>query len=240
MTTAQHRSRTALFAAVAALLGAAACTSSVGSAPGAGALSYDGIRSTAEKLRQNRAAQGAQDICPFGLDLGKALTAAGIPGTATPDGGDGRAVDGDIGSGAPPQPWPSIVSHPPELPSVPARPPHASVSCAWQVDGGTRLKAELTATTQPGVVVNLILPSIQRAANAEVDQLQQISTDQPRPGQTKLLPGTGGAALARVALKGEGDLALLLYQDRDSAELDPALTGEPLRKTTEALAAQLR
>ncbi|MFJ6379806.1 hypothetical protein ACIQI7_07340 [Kitasatospora sp. NPDC092039] len=236
MTTVRRRTLTALFASAGVLLGTAACTSSSGSLPGSGTLSYDRVRSTAEQLRQN---QGGQDVCPFGLDLGKALTAAGIPGTATPDTADGRAVDGDTGSGAPPQPWPSGFTHPPEMPSVPARPPHASVSCAWRVDG-TPVRAELVATTQRGVAVNLMLPAIQRAAGAGVDQLQQIATDQPAAGQTELVPGTGGAALARVAIKGDGDLILLVSQDRTGAELDRALAGEPLRRAAEALAGQLR
>ncbi|MBD0670709.1 hypothetical protein BU198_08275 [Streptomyces sp. CBMA156] len=86
-----------------------------------------------------------------------------------------------------------------------------------------------------------MLPGIQRAAGLSVAELQQIATDRPGPGQTKLVPGRSeGAALARIALKGEGDLVLMLYQDGTGTELDRALAGEPLRKATEAPAGRLR
>ncbi|GAB7182006.1 hypothetical protein ATKI12_1837 [Kitasatospora sp. Ki12] len=240
MTAAQRRRPTALFASAAVLLGAAACSSSSGGVPpGPGGLSYDTVRTVAEKLLQDQAAgKGKEAACPFGLDLGKALKAAGIPGTPALDTGDEHAVDGDIGNGESPQPWPSGMSHPPEMPSIPAKPPLADVSCGWRV-GSAKLDLELLATTQRGVAVNLMLPGIQHAARLGASDLQQLAADQPGPGQTKLLAGRGTAALSRITPKGDGDIVLLVSQNYD-AQPDEALTGEPLRKLAESLAGQLR
>ncbi|MFJ7247406.1 hypothetical protein ACIQWA_22575 [Kitasatospora sp. NPDC098652] len=233
LTAARRRKLTAVFAAAGIALGAAACSSSAGGVPGPGALSYGSVRSTAEKLQQDK-----QDTCPFGLDLGKALQAAGIPGTVTPDHEYGHAVQGSVGDGLPPQPWPSGASHPPAMPSIPATPPHADVICAYQV-GTARLDLELFAVPQPDVAVNLLLPGIQRAAGLPVAALQQVATEQPGPGQTRLLGSKGTAALARIAHQGEGDIVLMLSQNPSTGEPDQALTGEPLRKAAAALVDQL-
>ncbi|MFD9686724.1 hypothetical protein ACFWXO_13310 [Kitasatospora sp. NPDC059088] len=234
MTAAHRRKLTAVFAAAGIALGAAACSSSTGGVPGPGALSYGSVRSTAEKLQQDK-----QDTCPFGLDLGKALQAAGIPGTVTPDHEyDGHAVQGSVGDGLPPQPWPSGASHPPTMPSIPATPPNADVSCAYQV-GTARLDLELFAVPQSGVAVNMLLPGIRRAAELSVAELQQVATEQPGPGQTRILGSKGTAALARIAHQGEGDIVLMLSQNPGTGEPDQALTGEPLRKAATALVDQL-
>ncbi|MBD0693484.1 hypothetical protein [Streptomyces sp. CBMA123] len=233
MTAAHRRRLTAVFAAAGITLGAAACSSSAGGVPGPGALSYDTVRSTAEKLQTDK-----QDTCPFDLDLAKALKAAGIPGGITPDHEGGHAVQGSVGDGLPPQPWPSGASHPASMPSVPATPPHADIICAYRA-GTTGLNIELFAVPQPGTAVNMLLPGIQRAAQLSVAGLQQFATEQPGPGQTRLV-GKGTAALARIAPKGEGDIVLMLSQDTGSGEPDRGLTGEPLRKAAENLVGQLR
>ncbi|MEE1788172.1 hypothetical protein PUR71_35530 [Streptomyces sp. SP17BM10] len=234
MTAAQRRTLTAVFASAGILLGTAACSSSPAAVPGPGALSYDTVRSTAQKLHQDR-----QNTCPFGLDLGKALKAAGLPDAVDPDTGNGSAVDGDVGDGLPPQPWPSGASHPPEMPSVPATPPHADITCAYRAGGGS-LEIELMAVPKAGVALNLLLPRVQRQARASVSQLRQLATQQPGPGQTVLAPGSGTAALARPVTRGEGDIVLMLSENSSGDTPDPAFTGEPLRRAAEALAGQLR
>lgn len=235
MTAAQRRTSTAVFASAAILLGTAACSSSPAGLAGPGALSYDTVRSTAQKLHQDR-----QNTCPFGLDLGKALKEAGLPDAVGPDTGKGSAVNGDVGDGVPPQPWPSGATHPPEMPSMPATPPHAGITCAYRA-GGSRLDVELLAVPVNGVAFNLLLPRVQRQARASVSQLQQLAAQQPGPGQTVLAPGEGTAAVARPAVRGEGDLVLMLSSEDSAGDTpDRTYTGEALRKATQALAGQLR
>ncbi|WP_030232974.1 hypothetical protein [Streptomyces sp. NRRL S-350] len=235
MTAAQRRTLTAVLVSAGTLLGAAACSSS-GGLPGSGTLSYDDFRSTARK-----AAAEPTDTCPFGLDLAKALRTAGISADVSPDAKEGHAVDAGAADGDPAKPWPSNASHPPSMPSIPATPPRAFVSCTYRV-GHARMDLELMAVPQAGAAVNLMFPLIQHNARVGIGPIQQFATEQPDAGQAKLVPGgKDSAAVARIAPKGSGDIALLLSQvlDDDAAP-DPALTGEQLRKATEALAAQLR
>ncbi|MGW3038650.1 hypothetical protein ACWC9T_01110 [Kitasatospora sp. NPDC001159] len=89
-----------MFAAAGITLGAAACSTSTGTATSGGALSYDRVRSTALDLFKTKSS-----TCPFGLDLGKALTGAGITGAVAPAVTDGRSVRGNAGNGLPAQPW---------------------------------------------------------------------------------------------------------------------------------------
>ncbi|MFD7906763.1 MULTISPECIES: hypothetical protein [unclassified Kitasatospora] len=234
MTAAQRRTFTAVFASAGVLLGTAACSSSPAGVAGPGALSYDTVRATAQKLHQDR-----QNTCPFGLDLGKALKAAGLPDAVGPDTGNGSAVDGEVGDGRPPQPWPTGATHPPEMPSIPATPPNADITCAYRA-GGSSLAVELFAVPKTGVAVNLLLPRIQSRARASVSQLRQLADHQPGPGQTVLVPGADTAALARLAPKGEGDIVLMLSEDSAGDTPDRTYTGEGLRKAAEALAGQLR
>ncbi|MEU9045104.1 MULTISPECIES: hypothetical protein [unclassified Kitasatospora] len=232
MTAAQRRRLAAVFASAGILLGTAACSSSPGGPPGSGSVSYDGVRSVARQLHQDQ-----QNSCPFGLDLAKALKAAEIPGSVGPDTADGPAADGSVSDGTSPQPWPSGMSHPPSMPSVPAVPPNADVTCGYRV-GETRIGIELLAIPQYGAV-NLLLPRIQVAARIGAAQVRQFATEQPDAGQAKLVPGEGTAAVARIRPRGAGDIALLLSQDVGDGGPDRAFTGEPLRKAAQALADQL-
>ncbi|MER7756451.1 hypothetical protein [Kitasatospora sp. NPDC097643] len=235
MTAARLPRFTLVLASAGILLGAAACTSSGGSLPGAGSLSYDQVRSTAQEIGTGKA--GA---CPFGLDLDKALRSAGIPGSVGPDPKDGTSLTGDVGEGRPPEPWPPSVSHPPAMPSIPATPPTAEISCGYKVDD-THVDIDLLAVPQNGTAFNLMLPRIQRVAGIGSDQIQQAAAEQPGAGRTKLVPGgKGTAAVARIAPRGAGDIVLVLSQEPDGGAPRPTLTGEPLRKAAEALAAQLK
>ncbi|MFD5462979.1 hypothetical protein ACFWIQ_09135 [Kitasatospora sp. NPDC127059] len=235
MTAAQRRKLTAVFAAAGIALGAAACSSSSGTGPGGGPLSYDRVRSTALDLVKNKSTS-----CPFGLDLAKATAAAGISGTVAPAVTDGRSVTGNTGDGVPAQPWPSAVSHPPTMTEMPATPPNAQITCSYTV-GPSTVDLELLAVPKNDYGVSMMLPAIQRAGLLSVDQLTRFSTDRPSVGQTRITPGQGTAAVARIALHGDGDLVLMLDQNTTAQDdRNPALAGEPLRKTAENLAGQLR
>ncbi|WP_395295215.1 hypothetical protein ACF9IK_18045 [Kitasatospora hibisci] len=229
-TPAQRRRHLAAAGAAGILLGTAACSSS-GEPAGGGTLSYAHVRSTAEGLAKSGS-------CPFGLDLAAALRDAGIDRPATPGAADRPAVDTDLGNGVAAQPWPSGVTAPPSMASMPATPPTAWVTCTYTV-GSTPVRVDLLAVPENGVAVSLMLPHIQRFGNVGVDQLRQFSIDQPKPGETRLTPGAGLAGVARVAAKGNGDITLTLSQDTDDAQRLSDLTGEPLRRATERLAAQL-
>lgn len=228
--TAAGRRPLAVAGTAGLLLAVASCSSS-GDVTGAGSLSYDHVRSTAQGLAKT-------GPCPFGLDLPAALKSAGIDRPVTPGAKDEPAVGTDLGNGKPGEPWPSGVSAPPSMPSIPATPPSAWVTCTYTV-GSTPVRIDLLAIPENGPVVNMMLPSIQRAGNLGVDQLKQFADEQPTAGRTKVTPGAASVGVARVAAKGKGDIALTLSQDTVNATLEPALTGEALRKATEQLAAQL-
>ncbi|MBV2152892.1 hypothetical protein [Kitasatospora sp. SUK 42] len=233
MTTAQRRKPTAVFTAAVIALGAAACSSSSGAGTGGGPLSYDRVRSTALDLFKNRST-----ACPFGLDFTKAAADAGIGGAVAPAVTDGRSVKGNAGDGVPAQPWPSGATHPPTMTEMPATPPSAQITCSYTV-GPSTVDVELLAVPKTDYGVSMMLPAIQRAGLLSVDQLSRFAGDRPAVGQTRLTPGQGTAAVSRVALRGEGDLVLLLSQNTAGADPDPALAGEPLRKAAETLAGQL-
>ncbi|MGA5816974.1 hypothetical protein ACPC54_03800 [Kitasatospora sp. NPDC094028] len=233
MTTAQRRRLAAAFAAAGIALGTAACSSAVDLAQGGGALSYDRVRSVALDRFKNKS-----DSCPFGLDLAKAASAAGITGAVTPAESGGRSVSSNAGDGVAPQPWPSGVSHPPSMPEQPAVPPFAEITCAYRV-GPTPVSVELMADPKNDYAISMRLPGIRAAGRLSLDELMQFSQNRPGIGQTGLTPGRGLVAVSRIPLDGEGDLILTLAQDSHD-EPDPALAGEPLRKAAEALADQLR
>ncbi|MCG6494588.1 hypothetical protein [Kitasatospora sp. A2-31] len=229
-TPAQRRRYLAAAGAAGLLLGTAACSSSAEPA-GGGTLSYAHVRSTAEGLAKS-------GPCPFGLDLAAALKDAGIDRPAAPGAADRPAVDTDLGDGAPAQPWPSGITAPPSMASVPATPPKAWVTCTYTV-GSTPVRVDLLAVPEDGAAVAMMLPHIQRFGNLGVDQIHQFWSDRPKPGETRLTPGAGLAGVARVAAKGKGDITLTLSQDADDAQRLSDLAGEPLRRATERLAAQL-
>ncbi|OKJ16734.1 hypothetical protein [Kitasatospora sp. CB01950] len=216
----------ALPAAAAVALGAAACSDD---SSGAG-LSYAKVRSTAEQIRQQ-----PSTACPFGLDgLATALQAAGIDRPVTPGAEDAKAVEGELGDGTPPYRWPSGISPSPSTASAPGLPPHAWVTCTWTA-GTATVRLDLEAVPLSDVGVSVLLPTLQRTGQLTVDQLGAVVTGRPKPGgKPVLLPGGGLAAIARVPLKGDGDLVLLLSQG-DAGPADPALTGEPMAKALEHL-----
>ncbi|MFG2694635.1 hypothetical protein [Kitasatospora sp. NPDC048407] len=216
----------ALPAAVGLALGAAACSDD---SSGSG-LSYAKVRSTAEQLRQQ-----PSTTCPFGLDeLAAALKNAGIDRPVAPGAKDTKAVEGELGDGTPPYPWPSGTSPSPTTASAPGMPPHAWVTCTWTA-GSATVRLDLEAVPIDDVGVSVMLPTLQRTGQLTVDQLGEVVTGRPEPGdRPKLLPGSGIAAIARVPVKGDGDLVLLLSQG-DADPADPALTGEPLTKVLEQL-----
>ncbi|MFJ9772792.1 hypothetical protein ACIRVF_16380 [Kitasatospora sp. NPDC101157] len=235
MTAAQRLRLTAAFAVAGIAFGTAACSSSTSAATSGGALSYDRVRSTALDLAKNRSS-----TCPFGLDLAKAASAAGIAGAVAPAVTDGGSVTGNAGNGVPAQPWPSgNTGHPPTMTEMPATPPNAQITCSYTV-GASTVDVELLAVPKNDYGISMLLPSIARAGLLSVDQLSRFSADRPAVGQTKLTPGGGTAAVARIALHGDGDLVLMLDQNTTGgAAQDPALAGEPLRKAAEALAGQI-
>ncbi|MFD8704499.1 hypothetical protein ACFV1W_18090 [Kitasatospora sp. NPDC059648] len=239
MTAAQRLRLTAAFAVAGITFGTAACSSSsstsTSTATGGGALSYDRVRSTALDLFKNDSS-----TCPFGLDFAKAAAAAGITGAVAPAVTDGRSVTGNAGEGVPAQPWPSgNTDHPPTVTEMPATPPSAQITCSYTV-GASTVDVELLAVPKNDYGISMMLPSIARAGLLSVDQLSQFSADRPAVGQTKLTPGGGTAAVARIALHGDGDLVLMLDQNTTGrAAQDPALAGEPLRKAAEALVGQI-
>ncbi|MBO1417652.1 hypothetical protein [Streptomyces sp. FH025] len=235
MTAAQRLRLTAAFAAAGIALGATACSSSGGTAANGGALGYDRFRSTALDVFKHKT-----DTCPFGLDFAKAATAAGITGAVAPAEHDGHSVSGNAGDGVPAQPWPSGVTHPPSQPEMPAVPPSAEITCTYTV-GRSAVDVHLMAASKSDYGLSMMLPKIAAAGLLSTDQLSRFFADRPAIGQTRLTPGDGTAAVSRVALSGEGDLILLLSQNTiGNPPQDEALSGEPLRKAAEALAAQLR
>ncbi|MFD8479276.1 hypothetical protein [Kitasatospora sp. NPDC059673] len=216
--------------AVTVALGATACSGdSSGDSSGTG-LSYAKVRSTAEQLRQQ-----PSTACPFGLDgLATALRDAGIDRPVTPGAKDAKAVEGELGDGTPPYPWPSGISPSPTTASAPGLPPHAWVTCTWTA-GTATVRLDLEAVPLSDVGVSVMLPTLQRTGQLTADQLGEVVTGRPKPGgKPVLLPGAGLGAIARVPLKDDGDLVLLLSQG-DADPADPALTGEPLAKVLEQL-----
>ncbi|MFF9642695.1 hypothetical protein [Kitasatospora aureofaciens] len=236
MTAAQRLRLTAAFAVAGITFGTAACSSSSSTATSGGALSYDRVRSTALDLSRN-----GSSTCPFGLDFAKAAAGAGITGAVTPAVTDGRSVTGNTGDGVPAQPWPSGASHPPTMTEMPAIPPNAGITCSYTV-GASTVDVELLAVPKNDQGISMMLPAIARAGLLGVDQLSRFSADRPAVGQTRLTPAGGRAAVARIALHGDGDLVLVLDQNTTGGQAaqDPALAGEPLRKAAEALAGQLK
>ncbi|MGW6916912.1 hypothetical protein ACWGB8_24255 [Kitasatospora sp. NPDC054939] len=229
-TSVRLRRPAVLAGAAALLLGVSACSSG-GSTAGSGRLSYDQVRSTARDL-------SAGGACPFGLDLAAALKAAGIERPVTAGAGKRPVAEGELGDGLPAQPWPATATPLPGMPSIPATPPSAQITCHYTV-GATPVRVDLLATPVYGPAFALMLPHIQRHGAIKVRNLEQFAAEQPGAGQTAVTPEGGRVGVARVASHGPGDLALVVAQDTE-ARTEPALTGEPLRKVTERLAAQLR
>ncbi|MEU8894137.1 hypothetical protein [Streptomyces sp. NPDC048442] len=207
--------------------------SSSGAASGGERLSYDRVASTAKQLTGTSA-------CPFGLDPAAALKAAGAERAVTPaaSGGD-PAAQGSVAPGRPAQAWPSGLPTPSGRPSAPAVPPNASVVCNFTASGAP-MEIDLVAVSEGEVAVNLALPQIATLGNLRADEVMAFSKDEPGIGQTRVTPGRGTAAVARVAVAGKGDLVLVVSQGSTVTKADPALAGESLRKIAEALAAQLR
>ncbi|MFC9324157.1 hypothetical protein [Kitasatospora sp. NPDC057015] len=236
-TAAKHRRLLVLAGAAGMAFAASACSSSGSSGGSAAAdgdrLSYDRVTSTAKQLT-------ATSACPFGLDLAAALKAAGAERTVTPaaSGGD-PAAKGTLDPGKPAQAWPSGQPKPSGVASVPAVPPNTFVVCTFTASDAP-VEIDLVATGADGVAVNLALPRIASLGNLGADEVIAFSKDAPGIGQTRVTPGRGSAAVARVAVAGKGDLALVVSQGSTVAKADPALAGESLKKITEALATQLR
>ncbi|MFD4656046.1 hypothetical protein ACFWP2_10495 [Kitasatospora sp. NPDC058444] len=235
-TAAKYRRILALAGAAGIALAGSACSSSGssgGAASGGERLSYDRVASTAKQLTSTSA-------CPFGLDPAAALKAAGAERTVTPaaSGGD-PAARGTVDPGRPAQALPSGQPTPSGLPSFPAVPPNASVVCNFTASDAP-MKIDLVAVSEGEVAVNLALPQIARLGDLSADEVMTFSRDEPGIGQTRVTPGRGTAAVARVAVAGKGDLALVVSQGWPVTKADPALAGESLRKVAEALAAQLR
>ncbi|MFD5082100.1 hypothetical protein ACFVYP_27050 [Kitasatospora sp. NPDC058201] len=216
------------------LLGTAACGSDGGGtgAAGAGRLSYDQARSTAQDLSES-------GPCPFGLDLAAALKGAGVDLPVTAGAKGHLTAETEVEAEVPAQPWPSGATPPAGIPSIPATPARAWVTCHFTA-GATPVRVDLLALAEHGPAISLMLPHIQRFGNLGVDQLQDFADRQPATGQTKVTPGGGLVGVSRPAVRGKGDLALTLTQTTGEAPTEPALTGEPLRRATERLAAQLR
>ncbi|MEV6553983.1 hypothetical protein AB0M57_35600 [Streptomyces sp. NPDC051597] len=236
-TAARRRRILALAGAAGIALAGSACSSSGSSgaaASGGERLSYGRVASTAKQLTGTSA-------CPFGLDPAAALKAAGAERTVTPAASGGHpAAQGTVDPGRPAEAWPSGQPTPPfGLPSNPAVPPHASVVCSFTASQAP-LEIELVATSMGGVAVNLALPQIARLGALRSDEVMAFSKDKPAIGQTRVTPGRGAVAVARVAVAGKGDLALVVSQGWPVTKADPALAGESLRKVAETLAAQLR
>ncbi|MCX4529937.1 MULTISPECIES: hypothetical protein [unclassified Streptomyces] len=144
-----------------------------------------------------------------------------------------------VDPGRPAQAWPSGQSTPSGLPSIPAVPPNASVVCNFTASEAP-MEIDLVAVSEGEVAVNLALPQIAALGNLSADEVMTFSKDEPGIGQTRVTPGRGTAAVARVAVAGKGDLALVVSQGSTVTKADPALAGESLMKVAEALAAQLR
>lgn len=236
-TAATYRRILALAGAAGIALAGSACSSSGssgGAASGGERLSYGRVASTAKQLTGTSA-------CPFGLDPAAALKAAGAGRTVTPAASGGHpAARGTVDPGRPAEAWPSGKPTPPfGLPSNPAVPPHASVVCNFTASQAP-LEIDLVATSMGGVAVNLALPQIARLGALRSDEVMAFSKDKPGIGQTRVTPGRGTVAVARVAMAGKGDLALVVSQGWPVTKADPALAGESLRKVAETLAAQLR
>ncbi|MEV6978049.1 hypothetical protein [Kitasatospora sp. NPDC093806] len=172
------------------------------------------------KVKAVVAGHGAGAACPFGLDLGGALKAAGVERAVAPAGGAEPPVRAEV------------------VPGQEVRPESVQVWCSYTA-GATPVEIGVLAAPAEKIAVNLALPYLQRAGRLTVDQLTAVSTDQPSPGEARTTPGAASVGIARRAVTGKGDLALLVSQGTETSDLDRALTGEPLRKVAEALAAQL-
>ncbi|MFJ5546452.1 hypothetical protein [Streptomyces sp. NPDC093225] len=233
---AKHPRVLALACAAGMALAGSACSSSGssgGAASGGERLSYDRVASTAKQLTGTSA-------CPFGLDPTAALKAAGAERTVTPAASGGHpAAQGTVDQGRPAEAWPSGQPTPSGVPSNPAVPPNASVVCNFTASEAP-VEIDLVATSEGGVAVNLALPQIAYLGNLRAAEVMAFSKDKPGIGQTRVTPGRGTVAVARVAVAGKGDLALVVSQGWPVTKADPALAGESLRKVAEALAAQLR
>ncbi|MFJ5883175.1 hypothetical protein [Kitasatospora cineracea] len=225
----------ALPAVLAVVLGAGACSGGSDRGGSGGALSYPKVRSAAERI-----GPAGGDGCPFGLDLGAALKAAGVDRAAAPGAPDGRPVEAEAGDGYGPQPWPSGLTPAPTAASAPGLPATAWITCRWTV-GGEPVRLDLLAVPLSDAGTSLLLPTLQRTARLSVADLTTVVARRPEPGGAPLLtPGGGLAALARVAAAGDGDIVLLLSSDTaDGSDNAPALSGEPLGRTLERLTAQL-
>ncbi|MFK8907966.1 hypothetical protein [Streptomyces sp. YS-3] len=161
-------------------------------------------------------------------------------GPVTPAASGGHpAAQGTVDPGRPAEAWPSGQPTPSGFPSNPAVPPHASVVCNFTASQAP-LEIDLVATSMGGVAVNLALPQIARLGALRSDEVMAFSEDKPGIGQTRITPGRGAVAVARAAVAGTGDLALVVSQGWPVTKADPALAGESLRKVAETLAAQLR
>ncbi|GAA1390659.1 hypothetical protein GCM10009639_19680 [Kitasatospora putterlickiae] len=215
------------------LLGTAACASSGGTdgASGGGTLSFAKLKSTVRGL-------GPDPSCPFGLDLAGALKATGIERGVTPDSGTGKPVRAEVVPAEEALPGPTGGTPGPAVATLPARPEHIQVWCSYNA-GATPVEIGVVAAPAEKVAVNLALPYIQQAGDLTTEELFTVSAEQPAPGQAKTAPGPGSIAIARVAVAGKGDLALLVGQGTEASSPDAALTGEPLRALAEKLAAQL-
>ncbi|WP_033214272.1 hypothetical protein [Kitasatospora phosalacinea] len=224
----------ALPAALAVLLGAGACSGGSDRSDDGrtdAALSYPLVRSTAEQL-----GQGGSGTCPFGLDLAAALKAAGVDLTATPGTEDDKPATGEVTEATAPEPWPSAMTPPPSMASVPGRPPTGWVTCVWTVDGGP-VRLDLLAVPMNDVGVSLMLPKAQAAGQLRVDGIHTVYDRRPAPGAAPLVTPDGGlAALARVPVKGDGDLVLLLSQEPPDGG-GRTLSGEPLGRVLARLVA---
>ncbi|GAA1388965.1 hypothetical protein GCM10009639_16070 [Kitasatospora putterlickiae] len=230
---ARHRRALALTGA-GLLLGAGACSGDEGtrSAGDTDLFSYQQVRSAAHEL------QGTGGPCPFSLDPAAALRKAGIDRPVTPGAKDQPPIDVRVSDGVPAQPWPSGVTPPP---SIPASPPYAWVTCYFTV-GGTPARIDLMAVAESGddPAVSMLAPHLNDYGNLSNAQLQEFYAERTTAGQTRLTPGAGLAAVARLTVRGKGDLALTFAQDTDESTIDRSLAGEPLRRATQELAAQLR
>ncbi|MGR4877909.1 hypothetical protein ACIPUC_00465 [Streptomyces sp. LARHCF249] len=225
----------ALACAAGMALAGSACSSSGssgGAASGGERLSYDRVASTAKQLTGTSA-------CPFGLDPAAALKAAGAERTVTPASSGHPAAQGTVDPGRPAEAWPSALPTPSGLPSAPAVPPNASVVCNFTASEAP-VEIDLVAVSEDGVAVNLALPKIAYLGKLSAAEVMAFSKDKPGIGQTRVTPGRGTVAVARLAVAGKGDLALVVSQGSPVTKADPALAGESLKKVAEALAAQLR
>ncbi|MER7701674.1 hypothetical protein ABTX81_02075 [Kitasatospora sp. NPDC097605] len=215
------------------LLGTAACSSSDGATAAA-----DGGKPSFARLKSTVQGLGPDPSCPFGLDLAGALKAAGMERPVTPGTGTGRPVRAEVVPPGKALPGPTGSTPGPARATLPARPESVQVWCSYNA-GGTPVEIGVVAAPAEGIAVNLALPYIQQAGDLTTEQVVTVSAEQPAPGLAKTAPGRGSVAIARLAVAGTGDLALLVSQGTEAPSPDAALTGEPLRTLAEKLAAQL-